>query len=101
MAPHRQRLDFIRELLALRRHYLAPHLSSRMHAGTFEIVNEVLRVEWRLADGRTWCLMAHFGAYAAYATPPDKGVTVFSLGCTVAAAPQARLEPGAVIAAYF
>jgi maltooligosyltrehalose trehalohydrolase len=98
-SPHRERLDFIRELLALRRHYLAPHLSSRAHAGSFEIVNHLLRVEWRLGDGRTWCLMAHFGEHAVYAALPG-GTAVFSMGVAAAAAPQARLEPGAVMATY-
>jgi maltooligosyltrehalose trehalohydrolase len=101
VSPHRERLDFIRELLAVRRHYLAPHLSSRMHAGRFEIANDVLRVDWRLADGRTWCLLAHFGKHAAYATLPETRTRVFSLGSLDAAAPQARLEPGAVVAACF
>jgi maltooligosyltrehalose trehalohydrolase len=100
-SPHRERLDFIRELLALRRRYLAPHLSNRMHAGEFTVVNGVLRLEWRLADDRTWCLMAHFGKHAVYAALPDTGTTVFSMGLAAAAAPQARLEPGAVIATYF
>jgi maltooligosyltrehalose trehalohydrolase len=100
-SPHRERLDFIRELLALRRRYLAPHLSSHMRAGSFEIVNDVLRVEWRLADGRTWCLMAHFGETAVYAALPETGTTVFSLRVAAAAAPQARLELGAVVATYF
>jgi maltooligosyltrehalose trehalohydrolase len=96
--PHRERLDFIRELLALRRHYLAPHLSPRMRAGSFEIVNDVLRVKWRLADGKSWCLIAHFGEHAVYAPLPETGTQVFSLGGVAAPAPQARLEPGAVIA---
>jgi maltooligosyltrehalose trehalohydrolase len=100
-SPHRERLEFMRELLALRRRYLAPHLSSRMHAGKFTIVNGVLRLEWRLADDRTWCLMAHFGKHAAYAALPDTGTTVFSMGLAAAAASQARLEPGAAIATYF
>jgi maltooligosyltrehalose trehalohydrolase len=100
VSPHRERLDFIRELLALRRHYLAPHLSSRLHAGRFEIVNEVLRVEWRLTEGRSWSLMAHFGEHAVYAALPHTGTTVFSLRVEAAAAPQARLEPGAVLATY-
>ena len=96
--PHRERLDFVRELLALRRRYLAPHLSRRMRAGSFAIVNGVLRVEWRLADGRSWSLMAHFGDHAVYAAVPESGTRVFSWGGVAAAAPQARLEPGAVIA---
>ena len=99
-SPHRERLDFIRELLALRRRYLAPHLSSRMHAGRFEIVNDVLRVEWRLADEQDVVPDGAFWQHAVYAGLPATGTTVFSLGCEAAAAPQARLEPGAVIAAY-
>jgi maltooligosyltrehalose trehalohydrolase len=98
--PHRAHLDFIRELLALRRRYLAPHLSNSIRAGRFEIVDEVLRVEWRLADGRPWRLFVHFGAHAAYAALPTSGTTVFSMGSVPAATPQARLEPGAVIAVY-
>ncbi len=97
IAPHHERLDFVRELLALRRHYLAPHLSNRMHAGSFALVNGVLRLEWPLADNKTWCLMAHFGE-GVYAALPEAGTTVFSMGIAAAAAPQARLEPGAVIA---
>jgi maltooligosyltrehalose trehalohydrolase len=95
--PHRARLDFIRELLALRRQYLAPHLSGSIRAGRFEIVNEVLQVEWRLAGEQPWRLFVHFGAHAAYATLPATGTAVFSMGSTSAATPQARLEPGAVI----
>jgi maltooligosyltrehalose trehalohydrolase len=98
--PHRARLDFIRELLALRRQFLAPHLSGRIRAGRFEIVDEVLRVEWRLADDRPWRLFVHFGAHAAYAVLPTTGTTVFSMGSAAAATPQARLEPGAAIVVY-
>ena len=98
--PHQAHLDFIRELLALRRRYLAPHLSGRIRGGRFEIVAEVLRVEWRLADGRPWRLFAHFGTQTADAVVPTGGTTVFSMGSAAAAAPQARLEPGAVIAIY-
>jgi maltooligosyltrehalose trehalohydrolase len=98
--PHRAQLDLIRELLALRRRYLAPHLSSGIHAGRFEIVDEVLRVEWRLADGQPWRLLIYFGAQAAYAVLPTGGATVFSIGSFAAATPRARLEPGAVIAVY-
>jgi hypothetical protein len=79
---------------------LAPHLSNSIRAGRFEIVDEVLRVEWRLADGQPWRLVIHFGAHAAYAALPTAGTTVFSMGSVPAATPQARLEPGAVIAFY-
>jgi maltooligosyltrehalose trehalohydrolase len=100
VSPHRERLDFIRELLALRRRYLAPQLHGRMRAGKFSVVNDVLRVEWRLPDDKTWCLMAHFGKQAVYAPLPEAGTSVFSMGAAAAAAPQARFEPGAVVAIY-
>jgi maltooligosyltrehalose trehalohydrolase len=98
-APHRARLEFIRELLALRRRYLAPHLASMTHGGRFEIVNGVLRAEWRLPNAALWTLIAHFGAHGARATLPSSGATVFSLGMADQA-PQVQLEPGAVVVTY-
>lgn len=67
------------------------------HGGRFEIVDEVLRTEWRLTHEARWTLMAHFGTHAAYATMPASGATVFSIGAVPAPAPQVRLEPGGVI----
>ena len=96
LAPHRTRLEFIQELLSLRRRHLAPHLSSMRHGGRFEIVGEVLRAEWQLTWDARWTLIAHFGAHAAYATVPA-AATIFSLGAAAAPAPQVRLEPGGVI----
>jgi maltooligosyltrehalose trehalohydrolase len=94
---HRARLDFIQELLSLRRRHLAPHLPAMRRGGRFEIVNGVLRVEWRLTNDMQWTLIAHFGTHAANATLPASGATIFSVGAVVAAALQARLEPGAAI----
>ena len=98
--PHRARLRLIRDLLALRQRHLASHLSKMRHGGRYEIVNEVLRVEWRLPNERLWSLFAHFGTHAAYATLPASGATVFSMGVVAAPAPQVRLEPGATIVTY-
>ena len=95
--PHRARLDFIQELLSLRRRHLAPHLPAMRHGGRFEIVNDVLRVEWRLTNDTRWTLIAHFGTHAAYATLPASAATVFSIGAVPAPAPQVRLEPGGAI----
>jgi maltooligosyltrehalose trehalohydrolase len=97
LAPHRARLDFIRELLALRRRHLAPQLAKMTRGGRFEIVNDVLRAEWRLSNGALWTLIALFGAHAAYAAVPAASATVFSMLATAGPAPQVRLEPGAVI----
>jgi maltooligosyltrehalose trehalohydrolase len=95
--PHRARLDFIQELLSLRRRHLAPHLPAMRHGGRFEIVNDALRVDWRLTNDAHWTLMAHFGTHAAYATLPASGATVFSIGAVPGPGPQVRLEPGGAI----
>jgi maltooligosyltrehalose trehalohydrolase len=97
LPPHRARLDFIQELLSLRRRHLAPHLPVMRQGGRFEIVNDVLRAEWRLSSDTLWTLIAHFGTHAAYATVPAAAATVFSMGAVAASAPQVRLEPGAAI----
>jgi maltooligosyltrehalose trehalohydrolase len=108
MPPHRARLEFIRDLLALRRRHLAPHLAAMTHGGRFEVADRVLRAEWRLPNAALWTLIAHFGAHDARATLPSSGATVFSLGATTgpaggattAQAPQVQLEPGAVVVTY-
>jgi maltooligosyltrehalose trehalohydrolase len=97
LPPHRARLDFIQELLSLRRRHLAPHLSAMRHGGRFEIVSGVLRAEWRLSNDMRWTLLAHFGTHAANAKLPVSGSTIFSMGEVAAAAPQVRLQPGAAI----
>jgi len=95
--PHQAWLRSIRELLNLRQRHLAPHLHEPVGAGRFEILDGVLRVEWPLREEKTWRLLAYFGRHAAYASVPPTETIIFSLGMTIAAPPQARLEPGSVI----
>jgi maltooligosyltrehalose trehalohydrolase len=97
LPPHSDRLGFIQGLLALRRRYLAPHLSTMRHGGRHEIIGDVLRVVWRLPEERIWSLLAYFGAHAVFATVPASSDIIYSQGATRAAAHQWRLEPGAVI----
>ncbi len=112
---HREHLALIRELLQLRRQHLAPLLPKLTQAGHYEIDGDVLRLEWRLADGACWRLLAHFGSAATAARLPA-GKMVYSRGVLTATAtqatatqatatqvtasqadtPQVRLEPGAV-----
>jgi len=96
LAPHRDRLQLIRQLLALRRRHLAPHLAEICHGGQFAVEGGVLRAEWALANGTFWRLLVHFGAHASYATLP-LGECIYSHGASSAPAPQMRLEPGAVM----
>jgi maltooligosyltrehalose trehalohydrolase len=99
-SPHAQaHRGFIQTLLNLRRRHLAPHLHGPLAAGRFEIIDNVLRLEWRLRE-ISWQLLAHFGEHAVYASVPSAASTVFSIGVTPAAPPQARLEPGSVIASF-
>lgn len=95
--PHQAWLRSTRELLNLRQRHLAPHLHEPVGAGRFEILDGVLRVEWPLREEKTWRLLAYFGRHAAYASVPPTETIIFSLGMTIAAPPQARLEPGSVI----
>jgi maltooligosyltrehalose trehalohydrolase len=99
LPPQREQLDFVRTLLALRQRHLSPHLP-HMRAGRFEIADRVLRVSWQLPGDDSWCLLANFGGQAAYATAPAAARRVFSSGVLDAAPPQARLEPGAVLAGF-
>jgi maltooligosyltrehalose trehalohydrolase len=98
--PHRERLALIRELLQLRRRHLAPLLANFTQRGHYAIDGDVLGLEWRLADGTCWRLLAHFGRTAALARLPA-GETVYSRGVREVAGLQVRMEPGAVFAALF
>ena len=63
-SPHRERLALVRELLALRRQRLAPHLPGLRHGGRYRIERGALHVAWDLEDGSAWRLLAHFGREA-------------------------------------
>jgi maltooligosyltrehalose trehalohydrolase len=95
-SPHRERLALVRELLALRRRHLAPRLRGTAGGARLEIVNGVLRVQWRLGDGAGLRLLAHFGAEAAAVPPPLAGEVLWR--DRVRDLPDGRLalEPGAV-----
>jgi maltooligosyltrehalose trehalohydrolase len=97
LPAHQDRLRLIQNLLALRQRYLAPHLAHQTQGGAFRIEDAVLQVEWRLAEGVYWHLMAHFGTHATYTRMPPPGDTVYSAGMLSAPEPQMRMEAGAVI----
>ncbi len=97
-APHAQRLALVRELLALRRRWLTPHLE---HAGPgrFRIEGPVLHLEWTLGAGALWRVLAHFGRDCAVAGASLPGDIIFASGVHEEAASSIRLEAGAVLVA--
>jgi maltooligosyltrehalose trehalohydrolase len=97
-APHAERLEFVRELLALRRRHLIPHLPFFKHGGEFGVEESLLRAEWRATDGTVWHLLAHFGAHPV-ATRLPPGERVYSTGIRHDGARQAQLGSGAAMVA--
>jgi len=101
--PHRERLDLVRHLLGLRRRHLAPHLA-QSGGGRYQVDGPLLRLEWRLADGGYWRLVAHFGADSVETAVLPEGQIVYSTGVhtTVSsgARARARLEAGAVMVTF-
>jgi maltooligosyltrehalose trehalohydrolase len=95
--PHRERLALVRELLALRRQRLAPHLAGLKHGGRHRIESGALHVAWDLPDGSVWRLLAHFGDRAVESAQGPAGEVIFSAGVhDVPRSPCIRLDPGAV-----
>ena len=96
-SPHRERLALVRELLALRRLELAPHLSGLRHGGRYRIESGALHIAWDLPDGCVWRLLAHFGPEAVEIAPGPAGGVIFSAGVhDLPRSPCVRLDPGAV-----
>ncbi len=96
-SPHRERLSLVRELLALRKKRLAPHLAGLRQAGRHRIEGGALHVAWDLPDGSAWRLLAHFGPEVLETAQGPAGEVIFSAGVHgVPRSPCVRLEPGAV-----
>ncbi len=94
--PHRARLALVRELLACRRRHLVPRLAGAARGGRLQVLNGVLRVEWTLADGARWRLLAHFGPGETRVPPPLAGETVWAQETAREAGGDLLLRPGAV-----
>jgi maltooligosyltrehalose trehalohydrolase len=96
---HREHLALVRELLALRRRWLAPQLEHIGH-GTFRIEGPLLQLEWELSGGARWRILAHFGRDSAVASASPPGEIVFASGVHEDAAASIRLGAGAVLVAH-
>ena len=89
-APHRDRLALVRALLALRHTQLVPYLAGPMQGGRSLGQGDWLHVQWRLADGSLWEIVANLGdepralqsvpgarlVYASHAEPAGWSVRV-------------------------
>lgn len=94
--PHRARLELVRQLLALRRQHLVPHLGGIHHGGTFEILNDVLRVKWILDAKVQLQLLTHVGEAPVSMPALPCGEVVFTEGVFATGLGSTRVEPGAV-----
>jgi maltooligosyltrehalose trehalohydrolase len=72
--PHRERLDLVRRLLALRRSHIVPRARGMTRGGRHAVHNGVLRVAWPLGDGSKLHLVTDLamGAGVAGTSLPGK-----------------------------
>jgi maltooligosyltrehalose trehalohydrolase len=75
-SPHRDRLELVRKLLALRHEELVPHLAGPLRGGRSLGHGDWLHVQWHLADGSLWELIANLSdrPAALTATPGSRAV---------------------------
>ncbi len=96
---HQGRLLWIRDLLTLRRRFLAPHLTGITHGGRFRTGSGVLCAQWSLPNKALWTIIAHFGTEPAGMTVPP-GDLIYNTRALSTEGSSVRLEPGAVLVTY-
>lgn len=77
---HREWLEHYRDLLAVRRRHIVPHLAGAAHGGRYSLEGCGLRVEWLLGDGLPLTLLANFGANPWTPSLPSVGSPIYLLG---------------------
>ncbi len=87
---HRDRLALIQRLLALRAQWLVPRLAQARGGTPQRVEGDVMRLEWTLADGAIWRVVANLGQAAAVV--PSMGQTIYAHG-----ADAVQLRPGGVL----
>jgi maltooligosyltrehalose trehalohydrolase len=97
-SPHRERLALVRELLAVRRQHLTPHLPQIVPGGRYRSNDGVLSLEWRFEPGGCWRLTVCFGAQASTSALPAGDLVYSSRAQHVGG--QLRLEPGGVFVVH-
>jgi len=97
LPPHREQLALIRDLLALRHRYLVARLAGQRGGGRYWLDGAALRVQWPLADGAYWHLLAHFGKLETEVSQRPPGEILYSRRLQAKAEGRFRLAPGAVL----
>jgi maltooligosyltrehalose trehalohydrolase len=80
IAPHRERLARVRELLEIRQRHIAPPLAGARTGGRFEIVNGVLCLAWPLAASTTLRQALNFADAEATLPQLPPGRCLYALG---------------------
>jgi malto-oligosyltrehalose trehalohydrolase len=76
-SPHREWLDFIRHLLALRAQHLVPHLP-HARSGRYEVhAPRLMSVQWTLGDAGQLYLTANLDGAPVAATPAFSGTVIY------------------------
>jgi maltooligosyltrehalose trehalohydrolase len=75
--PHRERLDFVRALLRLRRERLTPYLAAAPGAGRYAVRDGVLRVTWTLGRSAKLHLATDAGTGSGVLSEPLPGAPLF------------------------
>jgi 1,4-alpha-glucan branching enzyme len=92
--PHDAILALHRELLALRRDAIVPHLASEAHGEGYEVLGPgALRVAWRFGDGARLELLANLSARPVRAAVSPAGARLFTIGALETDAGDAVLGP--------
>lgn len=91
--PHARRLALVRELLALRHEHLVPRLSATTGGGEYRFDGGLLHVDWPLADGSVWHLMANLTDTPVVPSAAPEGRRIHAAHVADAG----RWPPGAVL----
>jgi maltooligosyltrehalose trehalohydrolase len=92
---HAERLALVQKLLALRREFLLPRIDPAQGGGRYRVDRGLLRVDWPLARGAQWRLVANLTDAAIERVTPPEGRPVYQKHVDAAGV----WPPGAVLVA--
>ncbi len=97
--PHAARLALVRQLLAVRREWLVPHIDPSLandEGGRYRFDGGLLHADWPLADGARWHLVANLTDTELVGTAAPDGRVVHQQQVDTLG----RWRPGSVLVAY-